>query len=84
MEKEIANLRVEALRAKLELSWIVAAALMHNLEYSTLTDEAKGAAFLHWQEVTQEGDLLAFALDLIRRRQRESVSHGTRKPKLRV
>jgi hypothetical protein len=84
MEAGIGNLRADALRAKLELNWIAAATLTYDLENSILTDGEKRATSRHWQEVTHEGDLLAFVLDLIRRQQKESVSHGTRKSKLRI
>lgn len=70
MKDQIGNLTVDALRARLELSWIAAAALMDDLEFSFLTDDAKSAVSRRWQEVTRDGDILAFALDLIRRQQR--------------
>ena len=81
MEEEIGNLRADNLRAKLELNWIAAATLTYDLEYSIGTDDEKRATSRHWQEVTQEGDLLAFVLDLIGRQQKESASQGTRKSK---
>jgi hypothetical protein len=84
MEREFANLRVATIRAKLEMSWIVAATLMHDLEYSTLTVEERHATTRQWQEVTHESDLLAFALDLIRRQRKESVSHEVPESRLRA
>jgi hypothetical protein len=80
MRRGIDNLRLDALRAKLELNWIQAASLMNDLENCTLTSAEKCATSRRWLEVTREGDLLAFALDLVRRQQKESI--GSRcKPK---
>ncbi|MGA9463739.1 MAG: hypothetical protein WBV28_13185 [Terracidiphilus sp.] len=84
MKEEIASLCVGALRAKLELGWIAAATLMDALDHSNLTHEEKCDTSLRWQQVTQEGDLLAFALDLIRRQQKESTTRGTTRLKLCV
>ena len=84
MEEEIGTPRGDTIRAKLELSWSTAAALMNGLDSSTLTDDEKRAASRRWQEVTQEGDLLALVLDLIRRKQKESAGQGSRKSKLGV
>jgi hypothetical protein len=84
MEKEPLNLRVAIIRAKLERSWIVAARLMDDLDHSTLTNEERCDATRHWQEVTHEGDLLALALDLMRRQQKESFGHENRIPKSRA
>lgn len=82
MEVRTGNLRAEALRVKLELNWIAAATLMYELERSILTDDEKRRTSRNWQEVTQEGDLLAFVLDLIRRQQRNlsATERGSQNP----
>jgi hypothetical protein len=57
---------------------------MDDLDHSTLTNEERCDATRHWQEVTHEGDLLALALDLMRRQQKESFGHENRIPKSRA
>ena len=84
MAEGIGNLSVDAIRAKLELSWSAAAKLMDDIENPILTDDEKRATACRWKEVTHEGDLLAFALDLIRRQRKESISHEVPESRLRA
>lgn len=67
------SLFVQMLRAKLELSRIVAASLMETLDYPVVTDWEKREAFRQWADVTRDGDFLAFMLELLRRHEREKL-----------
>lgn len=72
VEEIINKLRIEATRAKLELCRIAAAALMHRLESEELTVSERRALFERWLEVTRNGEVLEFVLELERRRDRET------------
>lgn len=72
VEKTIRNLYIQSLRAKLELCRITGAALMRELESPMLTVKAKREVFYRWFDVTRDGDILGFVLELVRRSEREA------------
>ena len=72
MEETIRDLYVQSLRAKLELSRIVSARLMRDLESPRLTDRQKQESFCRWFDATRDGDILEFVFELLRRREREA------------
>lgn len=72
VEEIIRRLRIETTRAKLELCRIVAATLMQRLESEELTVRERRAHFKRWLEVTRNGEVLEFVLELERRGDRET------------
>lgn len=76
MEPSPCNLSAPLLRANLELCWVTAANLMEVLESPNLPAREKRAAFRRWADITRDADVLAFALELLRRRQPEREELG--------
>ena len=74
MNDVLENLYVHTLQAKLALTRVVGASLMYELESPKLTLYEKRAGFRRWVEVTQDGDVLAFMLELIRRKKKEHAT----------
>ena len=87
MEETIRDLYVQSLRAKLELSRIVSARLMRDLESPRLTDRQKQESFCRWFDATRDGDILEFVSELLRRRELRSpqiaISRGTAPHRIR-
>ena len=71
MEEMFQRLLTQALRAKLELCRIVAAALMEEMDLQQGSGTRQRTAFRSWAEVTRDGDMLEFMLELLRRHDRE-------------
>lgn len=72
MEEILHSMYVQSLRAKLELCRITAASLMESLDSPKLTVEERQTGYQRWTDVTRDGDVLEFMLELLRRRGRET------------
>lgn len=68
----ITRLSVQAIRAKLELCRIVAAALTRRLELPGCTEEERRVDSSRWLEVTRDGEALELALERQRRHLRNA------------
>jgi hypothetical protein len=66
------ELQIQTIRAKLELCRIVAASLMKSIQSQELSADEMRSGYRCWLRITQDGDALEWALDLIRRRERET------------
>ena len=72
---EITNgVGIETLRPKLEFCRTLCASLASELENPRLTITERTVIAAEWDHAVKEGDILALFVDLLRRRDRESVS----------
>ena len=83
VEEIIEGLQIQTIRAKLELCRIMCACLAAELENPSLTQHERTAIAMQWDHLLREGDILAFFLDLLRRRDKE-LRDGTGKNKAPV
>ncbi len=81
MSEIIKGLGIETIIPKLELCRIVCASLASELQNPRLTITERAVIAVEWGHRVKEGDILALFADLLRRRERESVSF-TRKIEL--
>lgn len=67
--EEISNsLRMQTIRAKLELSRVVCASLAEEFDDPRLSLEERAAIAREWERSATDGDVLALFLDLLRHR----------------
>jgi hypothetical protein len=74
MEQILQRFLVQTLCAKLALCRIAAATYSEALLSPTLPGPERITTFRCWEKATREGDTLAFALEMISRRERNAVN----------
>jgi hypothetical protein len=70
MQEVARNLLLQTLRAKLELTRIVAASLAEKLDLSHLSVREQRHTLRQWLNVTEDGENLEFVLELLRQHDR--------------
>ncbi len=74
VEEIVGRLQIQTIRAKLELCRIVCASLAAQFDNPQLSCREKAIIAGQWDKLLIEGDILAFFLELLRRRGREQIS----------
>jgi hypothetical protein len=70
MQEVARNLLLQTLRAKLELTRIVAASLTEKLDLPHLSVREQRHTLRHWLDVTEDGENVEFVLELLRQHDR--------------
>lgn len=73
MEDPFRVLFIQAMRAKMDLCMIIAATLMEQLQLRELEAWDRIEIFRQWDNAVNEGETLAFALELLRVHERATA-----------
>ena len=76
MESTFRKLRIQFLRAELELRRLSCESLAHKFEKRPLTYDQRTDLFRRWEETLKESHLLQAMLDMLEREEKEAVRAG--------
>lgn|SRR5512146_1067916 len=76
MESSFRKLRIEFLRAEMELRRLTCESLARKFEERPLTYDQRSQLFRRWEDTLKEGHLLQATLDTLEREEKESAWSG--------